>query len=530
MSERPDGDENAWEEMLRSVMGPELAQDAIEAMRSAGLDPSTMANAAGLPRDRNELTLMISQIQRMLATGGGGPVNWRLAEDLARQVTTANGDPLVTAEQGTHVTSALQVADLWLDAVTDLPPAGAAPRAWRRSEWAERTLPTWKKLAEPVASSVSGALEHVLEDQAEHLPEDVGPLHAQLGAAGGMIRQLGGAVFGMQVGQAVGTLAGEAFGPTEAGLPLLEEATVALVPANVDAFAQGLDVPISEIRHFLAVREVAHARLFAGVPWLRSYLISAVQEYAAEITIDVGAMEEAVRDLDVTDPEKLREAFSGGVFALEHSQAQQAALTKLETALALVEGWVEEITAQAVAPHLPHAVPLREMMRRRRAAGGPADQTFTTLVGLELRPRRIREAATLWSTLGSERGQEARDALWSHPDLMPSPEELDRPEDFVTSRDAAAKAEEEVDAALASILAAAEIETSEDLTPGDSRDTGDAAGPGASPAGTDGGSADPAVGDSARDDSPNSDSPNSDSPGSDSPNGESPDSDGPHAG
>ncbi|WP_127571350.1 zinc-dependent metalloprotease [Georgenia faecalis] len=457
MSEVPGrhGDANeGWEALLRSMMGPEAAEEAMRAMRESGLDPDAMARAAGLPQDPAQLAMMLAQMQQVLAAGGDAPVNWSLAHDVAHQVVRAAGDPTVSAAQSAEVTSALQVADLWLDAATELGPSGGFKRAWSRTDWVEQTLPTWKRLAEPVASSVVAALESTLTDRAGELElSELGqPFGVEMGSAGGVIRQLGGAVFGMQVGQAVGTLAGEAFGASDTGLPLVEGPDCALVPANVAAFSEGLDAPPEEVRLFLAVREVAHARLFAHVPWLRSHLLGTVEAYAREITIDTEAMEEAVRSIDPSDPESLREALSGGVFALEQSPAQKAALVRLETALALVEGWVEEVSAQAVAAHLPHAVPLREMVRRRRAAGGPAEQTFATLVGLELRPRRLREAATLWESLGRQRGPEARDALWSHPDLMPSAEELDDPQGFVSGRDAAAAADEEVDAALASLL------------------------------------------------------------------------------
>ena len=450
---RPEGgDPNSWEELLRSMMGPAAAEEAMRAMRASGLDPEAMSQAAGLPADRNQLMMMIGQMQQMLASGGGDPVNWRLAHDLARQTAHAGGDPSVSAAEAERVRSALSVADLWLDTATELGPAGGRQEAWSRADWVERTLPTWKRLSEPVATSVSQALVETIEAQAEHLPPEVQAMAAQMGPVQGMLRQLGSAVFGMQVGQAVGTLAREAFGTADTGLPLVEEPTAALVPANVADFAEGLDAPAEEVRLFLAVREVAHARLFAHVPWLRAHLLGIVESYAREITIDTDAMEEAVRGIDPTDPEQLREAFSGGVFAIEQSPAQRAALVRLETALALVEGWVEEVTAQAVAPHLPHAVPLREMLRRRRASGGPAEQTFATLVGLELRPRRLREASALWATLGAERGTAERDALWSHPDLMPTPEELDDPSGFVAARRAARAAEEDVDAALAAML------------------------------------------------------------------------------
>ncbi|KAE8764121.1 zinc-dependent metalloprotease, partial [Georgenia thermotolerans] len=450
---RPSGGEpDSWEELLRSMMGPEAAEEAMRAMRASGLDPEAMSRAAGLPTDRNQLMMMLTQMQQLLASGGGGPVNWNLAQNLARQTAHAGGDPAVTAAQAEQVRSALSVADLWLDTATELAPAGGRQEAWSRADWVERTLPTWKRLSEPVAASVAQALVDTISAQSENMPPEIQAMAQQMGAAQGMLRQLGGAVFGMQVGQAVGTLAREAFGPADTGLPLVETPTSALVPANVAEFGEGLDAPAEEVRLFLAVREVAHARLFAHVPWLRAHLLGIVESYAREITIDTEAMEEAVRSIDPTDPEQLREAFSGGVFALEQSPAQKSALVRLETALALVEGWVEEVTAQAVAPHLPHAVPLREMLRRRRATGGPAEQTFAALVGLELRPRRLREAATLWARLGAARGIADRDRLWSHPDLMPTPEELDNPEGFVAGRQAARAAEQDVDAALAALL------------------------------------------------------------------------------
>jgi uncharacterized protein (DUF2342 family) len=92
------------------------------------------------------------------------------------------------------------------------------------------------------------------------------------------------------------------------------------------------------------------------------------------------------------------------------------------------------------------------MLRRRRAAGGPAEQTFATLVGLELRPRRLRDAVTLWETIASDQGQSGRDAVWAHPDLMPAAGDLDDPAGYRARREAAADESSELDAAIAEIL------------------------------------------------------------------------------
>ena len=52
-------------------------------------------------------------------------------------------------------------------------------------------------------------------------------------------------------------------------------------------------------------------------------------------------------------------------------------------------------------------------------------------MGLELRPRKLREAAVLWERLTAAAGVDARDAVWNHPDLMPSAADLDEPAGFV---------------------------------------------------------------------------------------------------
>ena len=80
---------------------------------------------------------------------------------------------------------------------------------------------------------------------------------------------------------------------------------------------------------------------------------------------------------------------------------------------------------------LTHADALAEAIRRRRATGGPAERTFATLVGLELRPRRLREAAAIWQGLTDARGIDGRDAVWAHPDLLPVADDLENPDTFV---------------------------------------------------------------------------------------------------
>jgi putative hydrolase len=261
-------------------------------------------------------------------------------------------------------------------------------------------------------------------------------------------------MFGSQVGQALGGLAGEVLSASDIGLPLGPDGKAALLPANVAAFADGLDVGVDDVLLYLALREAAHQRLFAHVPWLRGHLIAAVEDYGRGTTIDVSRIESSIREIDPTNPAAIQEALEGGLFEPQKTPAQQAALTRLETTLALVEGWVDEVVGQATEGRMPSAAKMQEAVRRRRAAGGPAESTFAALVGLELRPRRLRDASALWGSLRSRKGQDARDAVWSHPDLLPTAADLDDPLGFQEGSVPASESltDAEFDAALAELL------------------------------------------------------------------------------
>ncbi|MEU1373322.1 zinc-dependent metalloprotease [Streptomyces triculaminicus] len=372
-----------------------------------------------------DLGAAFQQLGQMLSYEGG-PVNWEMAQQIARQTVaqgTADGtkDASVTAGERSAVEEAVRLADLWLDGVTSLPSGSGTAVAWSRAEWVEATLPVWKDLVDPVAERVGAAMGGVL-------PEE---MQAMAGPLLGMMRSMGGAMFGTQIGQAVGVLAGEVVGSTDIGLPLGPVGKAALLPVNIETFGSGLGVPQDEVRLYLALREAAHQRLFAHVPWLRSHLFGAVEGYARGIKVDTAKLEDVVGQLDPTHPEQLQDALQQGMFQPEDTPEQKAALARLETALALVEGWVDAVVHAAAAPHLPSAGALRETLRRRRASGGPAEQTFATLIGLELRPRRLRDASRLWASLTDARGMDGRDGLWEHPDMLPTAADLDDPDGFV---------------------------------------------------------------------------------------------------
>lgn len=431
-AERPDDEPDPLEALFGGAVPPQM-REALESMGLGSLDPA-------------QLQQMRAQMEMLLGGGGGddGPVNSDLARDVARQVVAQSGDTSISGSTRRDVEQVVQVASLWLDQVTDFPRPEGAARALSRAEWVETTLPVWQRLTTPVAQGLQAAMSAAMQQQLGQLGQEGAPQipgippgmnpAALMGQMEPMIRRMSASMFGGQVGQAVGALAGETLSGTEVGIPLVDDESVAILPANVAAFAEGLEVDGGEVHLYLAVREAARVRLFAAVPWLGPQLLTAVEEYARDIRINTEGIEEAVRSADPQDPEAMQAALGDGLFSVEPSPAQQAALARLETLLALVEGWVDVVTARATEPHLPHADALAEAVRRRRATGGPAEKTFASLVGLELRPRRMRDAANLWSSLEATAGQGGRDDAWGHPDIAPTAADLDDPLGYAERR------------------------------------------------------------------------------------------------
>ena len=412
---------------------------------NTNLDPAKLASAAGLPDDPEMVQRLIGQLQEALQHSGDG-VNWGLALEQAKGLAARSAVPSTPGEVSA-LEQALHVAALWLDEATDIAALTVEPVLLTRAGWTEATMPVWTQLAEPVANSIANALTGVLRDQA---PEELGGM---LENAGQMMRNIGGTLFAMQLGQVVGQLAGEVVSGGDVGIPLLdgESKQAALVPQNIDSFGEGLDIPRDQVALYLAVRELAHARLFRHAKWLRLHLLTQITDFARGIRIDTDRLEQLAADFDPQNPEQLRDAVTSGALIPEKSDEQKAALARLETMLALVEGWVDVVTAQATT-RLPKSDAIAETVRRRRASGGPAESAFATLVGLELRPRRLREAAAMWQQITDAVGSDARDALWAHPDLLPDDTDIDDPTALIARLTGGAPAQDDVDRALEDLL------------------------------------------------------------------------------
>ena len=391
----------------------------------------------GEPDDENfkELFAQLSNFglnpQTLFAAASGAGTNGPLISpevlrDVARKFVASQGDLPIGSQDIADAQVALDIANTWLDDATNFPALSRSNMpAWSRRDWLDSTVLNWAALIEPLADGMASALTNVLKQTplGEAAEGEVsGP---ELAAVAPIMRAFMGSLIASQLGTSVGQLAVSVTGANDVAIPLLTTNEARLIPANVAKWAQGLDIPLDEVRIFLAIREAAASRLFSHTPWLSAYIKDAITEYGAGIKIDIDSIQEQAEraletgDLDINNPESISVAISAGLFKPEQSPTQDAALAKLEIILALIEGWIDYVTTKAVGNRLPSYPALSETLRRARATKSPTQQLFATLLGLEVSPRKMRECAHFWFEVESEIGVSERDQRWEDPALLP---------------------------------------------------------------------------------------------------------------
>jgi putative hydrolase len=433
-----------------STPDPEDIRRLWEQMMSQGFDPEALASAAGFDGSPESLQQLFANIQGafFLPTPPeeGSGVNWQAAALKAKEIAKV-GSVALDDKDRKNLTDSIGIANLWLNEATSISEVAIEAKLLSRALWVDDALPLFRALAEPVADRMNRSLGEAIQSQ---LPEE---LAETLKGASEIMRSAGAMMFAMQLGQSLGQLSQEAITGSEIGLPIYAEQRPAFITQNITEFVKGLDLgPDSDqVYIYLVLRELAHTRLFKHSKWLREKVVAQIREYASGISVDTGRMEELSEGFDPENPEEIRIALESGAFLAETSQEQQQALERIETNLALIEGWVDAVTTEA-AKRLPKGEAIREAIRRRRATGGPAERTFQTLVGLSLRPKRMREASELWQKIGAAVGNEKRDSLWDHPDLLPTDKDIDEPEKFVARLKADLGLGDAMDQALRDLL------------------------------------------------------------------------------
>lgn len=419
---------------------PNEGQPDFEAMMrqfsEMGLDPNALLGAK----------TFFESAQSVAAGGTQNLITIESLRDIARKIITAKGEQPIGTSDHKKVLEALEIASTWLDAEILFPASSLNLQpAWSKRDWLDSSLLSWQQLIEPLALGMADALANVISGAQAGLPVELAGLENQTleqqkamkEMLARLLRGFMGTLIATQLGQSVGAIANTITGSNDAAIPLSSGAH--LIPQNIADWADGLGLPETEVEIYLALREVSAARLFANTPWLFDYIRDAITTYGKGISIDVEAIqrqaEEAMarEDFDINNPQSMSIAIDQGLFTPQQTPAQEVALTKLEMAIALIEGWIDHVVTQVAADRIPSFNALIENSRRRKATNSPMQQLFATLLGLEVSPRKMRESSAFWSDVKKLRGADGRDKCWEDPAFLPMPNDLKDPAAFLNS-------------------------------------------------------------------------------------------------
>ncbi len=385
---------------------------------SGSLNQEELSKVIGAGFDPKMLSQLFSQVQAMM-TDSEGPVNWELATktaiDLAKESQSQPGENLIG-----EIQNSFDIAQLWLSEHTEF--TNSQPiKQLSRTLWVQDAIPLFKDLAEPVAASMSKALSENLN---QVMPEE---LIGMVGPATKFLENAGAAMFAAQLGQSVGKLSENVLSSTEIGIPL--SSRPGLVSQNVELFLKDLETPKSEVLIYLAIRELAVSALYASNRWLRDQIATQVSSFAAGLKIDPESIQNLAQQIDPSDPSTVNLVIESGGLITPRTPEQEEVLVRIETMLALIEGWADAVSLDA-ANRLPGVSQAFELVRRRQVVGA-AQKTFATLLGLELRPRLQREAMAMWQQVAQAVGASARDDIWRHPDMLPTAADIKDPTTFL---------------------------------------------------------------------------------------------------
>jgi putative hydrolase len=369
--------------------------------------------------------------------------------EIARKIITAKGDlPIGNLDQE-KLNQSLLLANTWLDTEI-LFPAAVMPSqsAWSKRDWLDESVTGWQQLIEPLALGMADALGNVITNASTSLPIEFMGSNEQSPAQqeamklmlARILRGFMGTLIATQLGQGIGMLANSITGANDVAIPLLKSDSGShLIPQNINEWSEGLGIDQEQVAIYLSLREAAASRLFANSPWLQNYIKDLITAYGKGISIDVESItrqaEEAMAsgEIDMNNPQAINLALNAGLFTPQQTPAQELALTRLEMTLALIEGWIDHVISQVAADRMPAFNAMIENSRRRRATNAPMQQLFANLLGLEVSPRKMREASAFWNEVKNLRGADGRDKCWEDAAFLPMPDDLSDVKAFLDS-------------------------------------------------------------------------------------------------
>ena len=339
-------------------------------------------------------------------------VDWELAERIATRLARRN-DPFADSYhyaslQPDFAELTAQAEELVAECTGLRSQAGPArARVADRAGWVHANIASFQRLLRPVTDRLE-----------ERLPERGAP-------------PLASKVAGVEVGSLLGWMSARVLGQYD----LLvvednpaEQDIVYYVGPNVLALEKRFAFPPREFRLWLALHETTHRAQFTGVPWMRGYFLSLVEQTLGSVDPDPKRFVEALKKAAAGARGGQNPLDDGGLVALLATPEQRATLDKIGGLMSLLEGHGDVTMDRAGAGLIPSAGRFSRVLRERRRQVSPMAKLAQRLTGLEAKLAQYEQGERFIAAVERAGGTALLDRAWEGPENLPSLAEIRDPE------------------------------------------------------------------------------------------------------
>lgn len=363
---------------------------------------------------------LFRELQRILAAGEGGPINFEIARQIAGTIATQKPDPSPSAEAGRSLAEAVRSAEMVLSGYTRLPPPEPMrSRTMGRATWVLEALDGWKwllvALGQRFTDAFAGAGAGPEAGEAEN------PLAQMMG-------QVAPLLLGIQSGTVVGHLSGDALARHDPPIPMSDDGSLFFITSNLEAVANEYDLDLHALYGWIALHEAARQIVVDTTPWAARYLRSLLLALVESIEIDTADMERRLMDLQSGGAEALTAgAGLDQMIPIAQTDRYRRALGDLRSFLAVFEGYAEHAVSAVKPQLLGDTGRTDEAMTRRRATPTEGKQMLASVLGIE-RDRALETSGqTFCAAVVDRKGMTALNNVWAAPDNLPNLDEIKDP-------------------------------------------------------------------------------------------------------
>lgn len=275
-----------------------------------------------------------------------------------------------------------------------------------RTEWIERNVATFAHLTEP-------ARRHLEERMAET-------------GAGRSAAVVAGRLLQAETRAVLSVLSRKVLGQYELVLPSGDSGdSVAYVGPNILQMERVHQFRPSEFRFWVALHELTHRAQFQGIPWMRDYFLSLVEELVGQTHPEPGRLGRVVDELNLRRAQGKPLVDERGLFGLFATPEQNVVVDKVQALMSLLEGHGHVVMDRAGAEVLKSQARMSRILKGRRQDKRTA--AFFRLTGLEMKLKQYKMGERFVLTVEREAGWDTLRLAFRGVSSLPTLIEIEAP-------------------------------------------------------------------------------------------------------